>query len=43
MTKLQLRHSLWSTLHSAEYITDVPNIAFGPKNSHWRPAANVDR
>ena len=24
-----------STLRSAEYITDVPNIAFGPKISCW--------
>jgi len=47
MTKRQLRHSLRSTLHSAEYIIDVPNIAFGPKISceciGWCPAGNVDR
>jgi len=36
-----------STLCSAEYIIDVPNIAFGPKISRecmgWRPADRVDR
>jgi len=42
MTKRQLRHSYTkSTLRSAEYIIDVPNIAFEPKISHkcmrWCP------
>jgi len=45
MTQRQLRHSLQSTLCSAEYI-DVPNTAFGPKISRecigWRPADHVD-
>jgi len=47
MTKRQLCYSLRSTLHSTEYITDVPNIAFGPKISRecmgWRDAGHVDR
>jgi len=47
MTKQQLRHSLWSTLRSSEYITDVPNIVFRPKISRKCmgrcPAGNVDR
>jgi len=47
MTKRQLRHNLWSTLRSAEYITDVPNITFRPKISRkcmgWRPAGNADQ
>jgi len=47
MMKRQLRRSLRSTLWSAEYITDVPNIAFRPKISRecmgWRPAGNADR
>jgi len=47
MTKRQLRHSLRSTLRKAEYIIDVPNIAFQPKISResmgWCPADHVAR
>jgi len=38
MTKRQLRHGFRvtkSTVRSAQYIIDVPNIAFGPKISCW--------